>query len=214
LFILTSKATASAAEIVAQALQDYGVAIIVGDEHTYGKGTIQSQTVTENQATTFFKVTVGKYYTVSGKTPQIQGVKADVVVPSQFVHENMGEEFLDYPLKQDIIPASYNDDLMDISPNLKPWYMRYYTPTLQHKKLFWDNMLPELRKASAARISQNKAYQAFLKGQATGQAVDAEDLQLAEVVSVMKEMIRLQAQLRGNEPNPQEKSVAGTAEKK
>ena len=49
LIILTSKATASAAEIVAQALQDYGVAIIVGDEHTYGKGTIQSQTVTENQ---------------------------------------------------------------------------------------------------------------------------------------------------------------------
>src|SRR5690606_836656 len=71
LVILTSKATASAAEIVAQALQDYGTALIVGDEHTYGKGTIQSQTVTENQGAAFFKVTVGKYYTVSGKTPQI-----------------------------------------------------------------------------------------------------------------------------------------------
>ena len=84
LIILTSKATASAAEIVAQALQDYGVAIVVGDERTYGKGTIQSQTVTDNQATTYFKVTVGKYYTVSGKTPQIQGVRADIVIPSQF----------------------------------------------------------------------------------------------------------------------------------
>lgn len=73
LIVLTSKATASAAEIVAQALQDYGVAIVVGDEHTYGKGTIQSQTVTENQASAFFKVTVGKYYTVSGKTPQFEG---------------------------------------------------------------------------------------------------------------------------------------------
>ena len=75
LIVLTSKATASAAEIVAQALQDYGVALIVGDEHTYGKGTIQTQTVTDNQSTSYFKVTVGKYYTVSGHTPQKEGVK-------------------------------------------------------------------------------------------------------------------------------------------
>ena len=60
LIVLTSKATASAAEIVSQALQDYGVALVVGDEHTYGKGTIQTQTVTDNQSSSYFKVTVGK----------------------------------------------------------------------------------------------------------------------------------------------------------
>lgn len=201
LIILTSKATASAAEIVAQALQDYGVAIIVGDAHTYGKGTIQSQTVTENQATAFFKVTVGKYYTVSGKTPQIQGVKADIVAPSQFAHENIGEEYLEYPLtQQDIIPAAFDDKLADITPNLKPWYMRYYAPSLQHKKLFWDNMLPQLKKMSEARLSKNSEYQMFIKGEATrGRSTNASDLQITEAASIMKDMITLQSQLRGNE---------------
>lgn len=201
LVILTSKATASAAEIVAQALQDYGVAIIVGDEHTYGKGTIQSQTVTENQASTFFKVTVGKYYTVSGKTPQIQGVKADIVVPSQFVHENIGEEYLDYPLKQDLIAPAFNDNLADIAPNLKPWYMHYYTPTIQHKKLFWDRLIPQLKQKSELRISQNADYQAFIKGTYPQgrEKANPEDLQMAEATAIMKDMISLQSHLRGNE---------------
>lgn len=199
LVILTSKATASAAEIVAQALQDYGTALIVGDEHTYGKGTIQSQTVTENQGAAFFKVTVGKYYTVSGKTPQIQGVKADIVVPSQFAYEHIGEEYLDYSLQKDTISSAYNDNLNDISPNLKPWYMRYYTPTLQHQKMFWRNALPALQKNSAYRISKNKDYQSFLKGQdrpAAQANFSKEDLQMAEAVNIVKDMIMIESQNR------------------
>lgn len=202
LIILTSKATASAAEIVAQALQDYGVAIIVGDQHTYGKGTIQSQTITENQASTFFKVTVGKYYTVSGKTPQIQGVKADIVVPSQFLHENIGEEYLDYPLTQDVIPSAFDDKLADINPNLKAWYMRYYIPTLQHKKLFWGNVLSQLKKRSEERMSQNKDYQKFIQGTVSpleNRYIKPEELQMAEATSIMKDMIQLASQARGNE---------------
>jgi len=201
LIVLTSKATASAAEIVAQALQDYGVALVVGDEHTYGKGTIQSQTVTGsgNQASTFFKVTVGKYYTVSGKTPQIQGVKADIVVPGIFAHENMGEEYLDFPLKPDVIPSSYDDNLADIAPNLKSWYMRYYTPTLQHKKKFWLSVLPQLKEDSEKRIAQNKNYQDYVKGTPPDKNVNIGDLQVAEVIAVMKDMIRLQERLRGTE---------------
>ena len=165
LIILTSKATASAAEIVAQALQDYGVALIVGDEHTYGKGTIQSQTITgqEGAATSFFKVTVGKYYTVSGKTPQLEGVKADIVAPGPFSQEHIGEQYLDHPLKPDSIPAEYNDNLQDIDPGLRSWYMKYYTPTIQHKVLTWQNMLPTLKKNSAYRMEHNKNYQMFLK---------------------------------------------------
>ncbi len=57
--VLTSRLTASAAEIVAQALQYYGVALIVGDAQTYGKGTIQAQTVTDDSSESHFKVTVG-----------------------------------------------------------------------------------------------------------------------------------------------------------
>lgn len=197
--VLTSKATASAAEIVAQALQDYGIAVIVGDEHTYGKGTIQSQTVTENDAPTFFKVTVGKYYTVSGKTPQIQGVKADVVVPSKFLHEKLGEAYLDSTIKEsDTIPPAFDDHLEDISPNLKSWYMHYYVPTLQHKSIEWQNYLPQLKKNSQVRMSSNKPYQAFIKGSAKNDDEDIDDLQLKEAENILKDMISIHSQSRTN----------------
>lgn len=213
LIVLTSKATASAAEIVAQALQDYGVALVVGDEHTYGKGSIQSQTVTENQGSAFFKVTVGKYYTVSGKTPQIQGVKADIVVPSQFYHENIGEEYLENPLKQDVIADEFNDDLQDIAPNLKPWYMHYYLPSIQHKRMVWKEFLPTLKKNSEYRIAHNKNYQMFLKGTVLEQAsmgnsnqqsnFGSEDLSMSEAVNILKDMILLETQTPTYEPSPE-----------
>lgn len=217
LVILTSKATASAAEIVAQALQDYGIALIVGDERTYGKGTIQSQTVTgpENSATNFFKVTVGKYYTVSGKTPQLQGVKADVVVPGPFSKEHIGEEYLDHPLKSDTIKPEYKDDLSDVDPGLRSWYMKYYIPKVQQKMTIWRNMLPILKKNSAYRLENNKNYQMFLKQlnsgevdlalfKQTGEGVKGkdqtnyghEDLQMQEALNIVKDMIYLQNQDR------------------
>jgi len=209
LIILTSKATASAAEIVAQALQDYGVAVIVGDEHTYGKGTIQSQTVTSEEGSTYFKVTVGEYYTVSGKTPQINGVKADVVVPSYYAHENIGEEYLDFPLseKNDKIASAYNDNLADVSPNLKSWYMKYYTPTLQHQKTIWRDHMSTLQKNSSYRLSQNSRYQNFLQGkpvafddpvryeEGSSQPIRS-DIQLDEAVNILKDMIVLEQKNR------------------
>lgn len=211
LVILTSKLTASAAEIVAQSLQDYGVAIIVGDERTYGKGTIQSQTVTDEGGGSYFKVTVGKYYTVSGKTPQLKGVKADILVPSQFSHENIGEEYLDYSLSQDKIEPAYHDTLQDVDPNLKNWYMKYYIPNLQHKTDFWTNMLPSLRKNSEYRITRNPSYQVFIQGQGrplpSAMIEDDEleakivkpnlpsedDLQLREAINIVKDMVYLES---------------------
>jgi carboxyl-terminal processing protease len=210
LIVLTSKETASAAEIVAQTLQDYGVAIIVGDEHTYGKGTIQSQTVTGNQTTSLFKVTVGEYYTVSGNTPQVQGVKADVIVPSQFSRERIGEEYVDHPLPPGKISPEFNDKLTDIDPKLKGWYLRYYIPTLQRKVNLWKNMVPNLKKNSEYRIAHNKNYQMFLK-QLNGESdssekedfddefaafrkvknFGAEDLQMNEAVNILKDMVYL-----------------------
>lgn len=213
LIVLTSKETASAAEIVAQALQDYGVALIVGDEHTYGKGTIQSQTVTTG-GSSFFKVTVGKYYTVSGKTPQMRGVQADIVVPSPINQEPIGEEYLQGSLPADQIAPEYTDDLSDLDTNLKSWYLKYYSPNLQHKKHEWRKMLPVLKKNSAYRIEHNKNYQMELnrmKGiepknenqdeeayfdDAAMNAGD-EDLQMAEAINIVKDMIYLHSHARG-----------------
>ena len=84
--ILTNKASASAAEIVAQSMQDYKRAIIVGDEKTFGKGSFQTFTLESNSDGKInpqgeYKVTRGMYYTVSGQTPQLKGVKPDIIVP-------------------------------------------------------------------------------------------------------------------------------------
>jgi carboxyl-terminal processing protease len=207
--ILTSRATASAAEIVAQALQDYGVALVVGDESTYGKGTIQNQNVTGkgNKGASLFKVTVGKYYTVSGKTPQLQGVKADIVVPGVFNYEHLGEQYLEFTVPNDKIPDEYSDRFADITPNLQAWYQRYYQPTLQPKTNLWQTMLPSLRADSAKRLSRNSDYQSFLDQARSGHPVtyvrkDSHgksrpiDFQLDEGIEIVKEMIQLQLQER------------------
>ncbi len=215
LVILTSKATASAAEIVAQAIQDYGVGVVVGDEQTYGKGTIQSQTVTENKGSSLFKVTVGKYYTVSGKTPQIQGVKADVVVPGPYASLKFGEENLEYTIKgDDKIPSAYADKLQDIDPHLRPWYFKYYMPTLQHKSNRWRGQIPILQKNSSYRLANDKNYQLFQKRtrgedpspdteddlmdekEARNKGFGVNDLQLLEAYNVVKDMIYIDAKNR------------------
>lgn len=195
LIILTSRATASAAEIVAQALQDYGIAVIVGDKETYGKGTIQNQTVTKENATSLFKVTVGKYYTVSGKTPQLNGVKVDIVVPGPFNYEQIGEKFLLSTIPADTIPADYNDALDDLTFLQKQWFVHHYLPTLQQKQIKWSPLLKELRMRSAQRISQNIGYQRFLRNLQTlkpGEPIRMDqDYQLMEAVNVLKDMISL-----------------------
>ncbi|KAF3361935.1 Tail-specific protease [Chlamydiales bacterium STE3] len=218
LIVLTSRATASAAEIVAQTLQDYGVALVVGDDRTYGKGTIQSQTVTDNQnAASYFKVTVGKYYTASGKTPQMNGVKSDIVVPGPFAKAHIGEEYLEYALKkEDKIPAVFADKLIDVDTDLKAWYLKYYMPSLQHRQRIWRELVPVLSKNSEWRIAHNKDYQLFFKrleGVDLQNSTDSDeedvlkgeknfgagDLQMAESVSILKDMIYLQTKVRNNE---------------
>lgn len=216
LVVLTSKATASAAEIVAQALQDYGVALVVGDEHTYGKGTIQSQTVTGNKGNSYFKVTVGEYFTVSGKTPQLHGVPADIVVPGPYSHAHIGEEYLEETIQQNqTIPSAYNDQLKDVPPDLKPWFIRYYLPFLQQKKTLWRDMIPPLQKNSARRLAENKNYQLFLtklsypggfmqikqeeeENKKEGN-FGRDDFQLSEAINVVKDMVYLDSKVRHKE---------------
>lgn len=205
LIVLTSKITASAAEIVAQALQDYGVALVVGDAHTYGKGTIQTQTVTDNQSANYFKVTVGKYYTVSGTTPQKQGVKADVIVPGHWSRQKVGEVSPDAIEGGKIAPV-FEDDFSDVSPDVRGWYLKYYTPTIQRPLSLWRDLIPKLKKNSESRIEKNKNYQLFLKGKIPSDLSDDEDegfsgknqgfgeddLQLQEAFNVLKDMVFLQ----------------------
>ncbi|MCB1148836.1 MAG: PDZ domain-containing protein [Chlamydiia bacterium] len=187
LVVLISRSTASAAEIVAQALQDYGVAVVAGDDRSYGKGSIQSQNVTDNNAASFYKVTVGKYYTVSGKTPQVQGVTSDIMIPGKRVYENIGEQYLSDALPNDKIEEAFEDRLQDVRPEARSWFVRYYLPTLQPRKTSWQRMLPELKRRSSERLANLPALRSST-GFSSGQ-------QMSEAVNVIRDMVQLRSHL-------------------
>lgn len=98
--VLISRLSASASEIVAGALQDYKRAIIVGGDHTYGKGSVQAVLpLQENFG--ILKVTTGLFYIPGGNSTQHRGVSSDISFPSPFSTDDIGEKWLDYSLKPD-----------------------------------------------------------------------------------------------------------------
>jgi carboxyl-terminal processing protease len=102
----TSRASASASEILAGALKDYKRAVIAGDDHTFGKGTVQ--TVAEyptGGAEGALKVTTQLFFRPGGRSTQHDGVEADVVIPSLLSGDDFGEASQLYSLKnQQVAP--------------------------------------------------------------------------------------------------------------
>jgi carboxyl-terminal processing protease len=195
--------SASAAEIVAQTLQDYGRAIVIGDEKTYGKGTFQTFTLESTHYGKInpkgeYKVTRGRYYTVSGKSPQLTGVYSDIIVPGPFSKMKIGEEFSKYPLANETIPANFRDDLSDIPPFHRFRFGKSYRDNLQPILTTYQKYLPVLRQNSEDRISSNLSYQKFLKefededaSYEFFEAFNHSDLQLLETYNVMKDLLFL-----------------------
>jgi carboxyl-terminal processing protease len=97
LVVLTSRMSASASEIVAGALKDYRRAVIVGSDHTFGKGSVQSLMPLPMDLGGM-KVTTGLYFLPGGNSTQKMGVEADVRLPFWHSLEEVGETVLDYPL--------------------------------------------------------------------------------------------------------------------
>ena len=97
LVVLTSRVSASASEIVSGTLQDYKRAVIVGGDHTFGKGTVQSVEYLP-PGLGAMKTTVGMFFTSGGQSTQHRGVSADLTFPSAFSNDEIGEKTLDYSL--------------------------------------------------------------------------------------------------------------------
>lgn len=203
LIVLTSKASASAAEIVAQTLQDYGRALIIGDEHTYGKGSFQTFTLDAGNNGKVnpkgeFKVTRGLYYTVSGKSPQLVGVRPDIVVPGLTATLDMGERHSKYPLDNDLIAENFHDDLADIPAAQREQISWLYRFNLQSKLKTYSKALPVLQENSKKRLETSKIYKAFLEEMDKEEFSDKfleffapADLQLKETIDIMKDLIVL-----------------------
>lgn len=203
LFVLVNRASASAAEIVAQTLQDYGRAVILGDDHTFGKGSFQTFTLDPVNHPKVnpqgeYKVTRGRYYTVSGKSPQLTGVTSDIVIPGILSKLDVGEEFAKFPLENDQIEPHFEDDLSDVSPFHRIQLGPMYKYNLQTRLDTYEPYKEVLISNSKVRLDSNKNYQGFLK-EIDKKNFDSEqielfgqtDLQLTESINVMKDLIFL-----------------------
>jgi carboxyl-terminal processing protease len=118
LAVLVSRFSASASEIVAGALQNYGRAVVVGDSSTHGKGSVQTVVEMRNLIpalarspikTGAAKFTVQKFYLPNGASTQLKGVVPDITLPSIEDFLPIGEKDLPHALVWDEIPTSYFD---------------------------------------------------------------------------------------------------------
>tara|TARA_B100000809_G_scaffold193236_2_gene192182 strand:- start:2422 stop:4686 length:2265 start_codon:yes stop_codon:yes gene_type:complete len=116
LVVLTSKFSASASEIFAGALQDYGRAIVVGDRSTHGKGTVQQlMDLGRNRSGEAgklgaLKITISQFYRPSGDSTQNKGVVPDIELPAVSSYLD-GEAELDYAIEFDTVPKAKYEDL-------------------------------------------------------------------------------------------------------
>ena len=111
LTVLVDRSSASASEIFAGAVQDYGRGLILGQQ-TFGKGTVQNMFQLDRWALGpdagfgQLTVTIGKYYRISGESTQNRGVSPDITLPSAIDPSDMGESVMEYALPWDSIPAA------------------------------------------------------------------------------------------------------------
>ena len=146
LVVLTSRLSASASEIVAGALKDYRRAVIVGSDHTFGKGSVQSLMPLPWELGAM-KVTTALYFLPGGQSTQKTGVTADVILPGWFVLEDIGEAALDYPLpSQSIAP------FLNVRGNASP----LWTPV-------GPRLTAELASRSQSRIAKDAKFTEIIK---------------------------------------------------
>ena len=130
LVVVTNRLSASASEIFAGVIKDYGRGLVVGDSRTHGKGTVQSVMPVGPKVLPIFnkpqlgavKLTIQQFYRVNGQSTQKLGVPSDITLPSLLDHMDLGEEFLDNAMPFDKIEAArhsmYNLTAKDLVTSL------------------------------------------------------------------------------------------------
>jgi carboxyl-terminal processing protease len=199
LVVMINRFSASAAEIAAAALQDYGRAVIVGDISTHGKGTVQSLTRLNNfiwpatpAATNdpgTLKITIRKFYRINGTSTQLKGVEPNIVLPDVLnVYADIGESALDNALPCDTNAPVDFQSLNIVQPNLA-----------------------ELRQRSETRIATNQDFQYIRQDIAQYQKLQADKTATLNEQEAIKqrqaENVRkdLRAAERAGRPLPDEK---------
>ncbi|RYZ84898.1 MAG: tail-specific protease, partial [Proteobacteria bacterium] len=166
LVLLTSRISASASEIVAGTLQDYKRAVIVGGDHTFGKGSVQSVLPMPNNLGAL-KVTVGMFFVPGGNSTQHRGVEADISLPGPYSTDDIGEKSLDYSLPPQKI-ASFTSNEAYVKEGTGAW------STLKPE---W---LKSLHDKSVSRVDKNddfkKIEDELKKAKARGKTIKVSEI--------------------------------------
>ncbi|MFO7535216.1 MAG: carboxy terminal-processing peptidase [Kiritimatiellia bacterium] len=119
--VLINRQSASASEILAAALQDYGRAVMIGDSKTHGKGTVQTLVKVSDfdEAQGTIKVTAASFHRIGGGSTQLKGVRADIVIPSALECLEIDEQFLPYPMPWSMVPGVPFDPVADLQPKIE-----------------------------------------------------------------------------------------------
>ncbi len=148
LVIMVNSMSASASEILAAALQDYGRAIIVGSNTTFGKGTVQRFYNLDQSVNGFnemkplgeVKITTQKFYRINGGSTQLRGVTPDIILPDAYHYIKIGEKEEEYPMEWSELPAV-------------PYQQNVYSL----------NKLKEIKARSNARMEKSDVFKEILR---------------------------------------------------
>ncbi len=182
MIVLVNRFSASASEILAAALQDYRRALVVGDHVTHGKGTVQTvlnldralppKSMDEYRPLGAMKLTLQKFYRVSGGSTQVQGVEPDILLPDPLPFVQSGERYTDYALPWDTIaPVSYT-----------PWHAASFD-------------IDALRAASQKRLASSPRFKVLTELRKRSQdrgGITARSLDLADLWQEHSELINAQ----------------------
>ncbi|MBS0431860.1 MAG: carboxy terminal-processing peptidase [Proteobacteria bacterium] len=179
LAVLVNRGSASATEIFAAAMQDYGRGLIIG-EQTFGKGTVQNLTdldqLAQNEKPTFgeLKMTIAEFFRINGGSTQLRGVTPDILFPHSVDFADFGESSYDNALPwTHIQPAQYRPvaDLKPLVPQLTQMH-----GARSAKDPSWQLMLSEM--AAAQKLADEKTISLdYARRDAERKQLDAQDAQ-------------------------------------
>lgn len=143
LAIMQNELSASASEILAGAMQDYGRAVVIGSPQSFGKGTVQTfvdlnRFLNTNDDFGSLKLTIQKFYRITGESTQKKGIESDIQMKDFFTFSEIGERYDDYALAWDKIPNVVFNKVNGIN-------------------------IPKMKQNSAQRMSVNSNYQLLLE---------------------------------------------------
>ena len=228
LMVLTSHFSASASEILAGALQDYGRALIVGESSTHGKGTVQQLDKLKdilprsNDSTNDFgtlKITIRKFYRPSGASTQLRGVLPDIVLPSVLNYsKDIGEGALDNPLPWDTTSSAKFEKMNRVQPYLPELLMRSADRMATNMDFVYVREdIEKYRKAQADKtisLNEQQRLREMQEDDARSKARDKERLARKEPEQTVYEIALKEADLPGLPPPVQRtNSVAMTNQK-